>query len=259
MLLQGKVAMVSGVGPGLSRSVALLFAEHGARVVLGARTESTLKTVADEIEARGGEAVWATADVTDPASCRELTQSGVDAFGAIDVLVNVAADIGVPGPFMESDLARWRQAMDVSYWGALNMTREAVPHMRERGGGRVIMINSMSVRRSDPNFGAYVGAKAALEGIVRVLAGELGPDRITVNSVFPGYIYSDATKAMFARMADQRGVDARMIYDEIAALTCLKAVPTPDEIAGTVLFLASDLAAPVTGQGIDVNAGQAFH
>jgi NAD(P)-dependent dehydrogenase (short-subunit alcohol dehydrogenase family) len=131
--------------------------------------------------------------------------------------------------------------------------------MKEQGVGRVVMINAMAMRRVRPTWGAYVGSKSALAGITKVLALELGPFGIRVNGIHPGYIYAGAVQSFFEAQAAERGVDVKVIYEEVAAETCLRYLPPPEEIAGSVLFLASDLALPVTGQSLEVNAGHWFH
>lgn len=260
MLLNGKVAIVSGLGPGLGRAVALRFAAEGADVALGARSEEYLRAVAAEVRDLGRRAAWVETDVTDPEQCAALAQATRENLGGIDVLVNNAFTSGAPRTEVEvADLERWRTVMEVNYWGAVHMTRAVVPAMKDQGSGRVVMINAMAMRRVRPTWGAYVGSKSALAGITRVLALELGPHGIRVNAIHPGYIYAGAVRALFDSLAAERGVDHQVIYEEVAAETCLRYLPTPEEIAGSILFLASDLALPVTGQSLDVNAGHWFH
>jgi NAD(P)-dependent dehydrogenase (short-subunit alcohol dehydrogenase family) len=145
--------------------------------------------------------------------------------------------------------------MDVNYWGSLQMTRAVIPAMKAAGSGHIVMINAMAMHRVRETWGAYVASKSALAGITKVLAVELGRSGIRVNAIHPGYIYADVVQELFRSLGEARGVDAQVIYDEIAAETCLKYLPTPDEIAGSVLFFASDLSRPVTGQALGVNAG----
>jgi NAD(P)-dependent dehydrogenase (short-subunit alcohol dehydrogenase family) len=255
-LLKGRVALVSGIGPGLGRSIARLFAAHGADLVLGARRTDHLRSVTAEVGEIGRRAVWRPTDITDPAQCVALAELAEREFGRIDILVNNAFTSGAPRTTAEdADLAWWRSVMEVNYWGALHMTRAAMPALKAAGDGRVVMINAMATRRVRPTWGAYVGSKSALAGITKTLAVELGPFGIRVNAIHPGYIYADAVQHLFRSQAAERGVDFQVVYDEVAAETCLKYLPDPDEIAGSVLFLASDLARPVTGESLDVNAG----
>jgi NAD(P)-dependent dehydrogenase (short-subunit alcohol dehydrogenase family) len=147
----------------------------------------------------------------------------------------------------------------VNLFGTLGMTRAAVPHLAAAGDGRVVMINSMSTQRIQPKFGAYAASKGALATVTKTLARELGPMGIRVNGIHPGYIYGDSVEWYFNHQAEKRGVTFQEVYDEVAAETCLGYLPTSEEIAGTVVFLASPLAKPVTGQMIGVNCGHWFN
>jgi NAD(P)-dependent dehydrogenase (short-subunit alcohol dehydrogenase family) len=259
MLLEGKVAIVAGIGPGLGREVALLFARNGADLVLGARKRDESEAVAAEIKDLGRRAEVVTLDITDDASCVAAVATAKDTFGGVDILVNNAFTDGDHTSFETADLDRWRQTMEINLFGTLQMTRAAVPAMKDQGGGRVVMVNSMSAWRMQPNMGAYTVSKAALESATKMLALELGPHRIRVNGVHPGYIWGPSLKMYFQYLAKQRGVTPDEVYDEIAGETCLGYLAPPEEIAGSVLFMASDLSAPVTGQSLGVNAGHWFH
>jgi NAD(P)-dependent dehydrogenase (short-subunit alcohol dehydrogenase family) len=254
-MLEGKVALISGVGPGMGRDIALLFARHGADLVLGARRADGVEAIAAEVEALGRRAVRVRLDITDPASCEDAAAAAVDALGGIDVLVNNAFHDGDFARFEEADLDSWRATMEVNLWGTLRMTQAVVPSMKERGGGRVVMINTMSVRRIQARFGAYAASKGALETATKTLAVELGRHGIRVNGIHPGYIWGPSVEAYFAHLAERRGVSPEEVYREVAAETCLEYIPSSEEIAGSVLFFASDLSTPVTGQSLGVNAG----
>jgi NAD(P)-dependent dehydrogenase (short-subunit alcohol dehydrogenase family) len=255
VLLIDKVAIISGVGPGLGRDIALLFAEHGAAVVVGARTLERCHAVAEEVRAAGGRAEPVHLDITDPVSCEAAVATASDAFGGLDVLVNNAFRGGSHRHFEDSPLDEWRATMDVNLWGTLQMTKAAVPALVERGEGRVVMVNSMSAHRLQPRYGAYATSKGALETATRSLALELGEHGIRVNGVFPGYIWADTVEQYFAHQASQRGVSPEEVYREVADETALRYLPTSREIAGSVLFFASDLSRPVTGQSLGVDAG----
>lgn len=255
MLLEGKVAIISGVGPGMGRDIALLFAEHGADVVLGARTLERCEEVAEEVRAMGRRAEPLRLDITDAASCEAAVAAAVDRLGGLDVLVNNAFRDGNHRSFEDSSLDEWRATMEVNLWGTLQMTKAAVPAMVQRGEGRVVMVNSMSTHKIQPRYGAYATSKGALETATRALAIELGRHGIRVNGVFPGYIWGDTVEQYFAHMASKRGVSPEEVYREIADDAALRYLPTSREIAGSVLFFASDLSRPVTGQSLGVNAG----
>ncbi|HEY4377886.1 MAG TPA: SDR family oxidoreductase [Acidimicrobiales bacterium] len=259
MLLDGKVAIVSGIGPGMGRDISLAFAREGAHVVLGGRTKSRLEAVAKEVEAAGVKALPVVCDITDEASCQALAAQAAAELGGVDIVVNNAYDGGDAKSLMDADLARWHQTMEVNLFGALYLTRAAVPHLEASGDGRVIMINSMSTQRIQSKFGAYNASKSALAGITKTLALELGPKGIRVNAVHPGYIYGDSIEWYFNHQAEKRGITFQEVYDEVASETCLGYLPHSEEIAGTVVFFASPLAKPVTGQMIGVNGGHWFN
>jgi NAD(P)-dependent dehydrogenase (short-subunit alcohol dehydrogenase family) len=260
-LLDGKVALVSGVGPGLGRTIALTLAEEGADVALAARRQDHLQHTAMDIEARGRRTAWLPTDITKPDECARLVNHVRVELGAVHVLVNVAHAGGTNHPFVDTYLTdgnqgeAWRRAMDVNFFGTLNMTHAAVPAMREQGEGRIVMINTMAVRDVQPGQGPYAASKAASAMAVRTLARELGVFGIRVNSVHPGFIKGHAVDAYAERVAAQSGGTPADTYEDLARSTALGYVPDEREIAGTIVFLASDLARPITGKSIDVNCG----
>lgn len=255
MLLEGKVAIVSGMGPGMGREIAVLLASHGADLVLGARRTDTSEAVAEEVRALGRRAEVVQLDITDADLCAAAVAAGRERLGGVDILVNNAFQDGNHKTFEESSLDEWRATMDINLWGTLTMTKATVPAMVERGGGHIVMVNTMSTHRILPTFGAYAASKGALETATKTLATELGPHGIRVNGIHPGYIWSDKVEWYFNHLGKQRGISGEEVYREVADETCLKYLPAADEIAGSVLFFASGLSSCVTGQSLDVNAG----
>lgn len=259
MLLASKVAVVSGIGPGMGRDISLAFAREGADVALLGRTQAKLDALAEEVRALGRRALPIVCDIADEDACRRAADQTAGELGRLDILVNNAYDGGDAKEFMDADLDRWRQTMEVNLFGSLAMTRACVPHLEATGDGRVIMINTMSTQRIQPKWGAYAASKGALATATKTLALELGPRHIRVNGVHPGYIYGDSVEWYFNHQAEKRGITFQEVYDEVASETCLGYLPHSEEIAGTVLFFASPLAKPVTGQMIGVNAGHWFN
>ncbi len=257
-LLDGKVAIVSGIGPGMGRDISLLFAEQGADVVLGARTIEKCEAVAAEVEALGRRALPVRLDITDAASCAAAVAAVDEAFGGVDVLVNNAFDDGDHRLVMKADFDDWRRTMDTNLYGTLQLTRAVVPSMAARGGGYVVMINSMSSVRLEARSGAYAASKAALGAVTKTLARELGPSGIRVNGVHPGYIWSDKVEWYIGFLGEKEGKTYDEKKAELEAETCLGYLPHSSEIAGAVLFFASDLAKCVTGQALGVNSGHWF-
>jgi NAD(P)-dependent dehydrogenase (short-subunit alcohol dehydrogenase family) len=258
-LLAGRVAVVSGIGPGLGREVALALAREGADLVLAARTAETLRAVAEPVRAAGRRALEVPADIVRAEDCARVAERALAAHGRVDVLVNNAFDMGPMKPLADAGAEDLLQPLRVNLIGSLQLTRALLPAMRAARRGSIVMINSMVVRDVLPNMGPYAASKAALLAASQGLARELGPEGIRVNSVMPGYIWGPNLQAYFAHQARQRGVDPQAIYDETARLTALRRLPTPEEIADAVVFFASDLSRVITGQSLDVNGGHVFH
>lgn len=258
MLLQDKVVIISGIGPGLGRSIAIRSAEQGADVVLAARTASRLEEVAKEVTALGRRALAVPTDIADPEAAERLRDATLAEFGRADALVHNALAMPPIRDLSVVDLEAIKSAFDVNVVGAIRMTRLFTPALAATSGS-VTMINSMVVRFSQRKMGPYKATKAALLAVAQSLASELGPRGIRVNSVAPGHIWGDSLQWYFGYLAKKRGVDAQEIYDETAANTDLRRLPEPDEIADAVVFLASPLARAITGQCLDVNCGEFHH
>lgn len=259
MLLRDRVVIVSGIGPGMGRDVALACAREGADVVLAARRAAPLEELAAEIRAGGRRALAVPTDIARAEDSRRLVDAAVAELGRVDVLVNNAFKGGVEPLFADADLAAWRAVFEVNVFGALALTQAAIAPMRRQGGGSIVFINSMSMRVIEPRFAGYASSKGALMTAAQSLARELGPEKIRVNSVVPGYIWGAALEGYFKSLAAQQGITPEAVYDAIAARTALRHIPTSAEIADAVVFFASDLSRAITGQALDVNGGHHFH
>jgi NAD(P)-dependent dehydrogenase (short-subunit alcohol dehydrogenase family) len=259
MLLKDKVGVVSGVGPGLGKEIALAFAREGADLVLGARTESCLAEVQSEVEALGRRARYTPTDITDQAQCDRLVQTAVDEFGRVDVLVNNAFAADVFQLFEDVDLDAWRHIVDVNLFGSLQLTKAVIPVMKRQGGGSIVFVNSMIIRKVLPLQGGYATSKGALMTAAQVLAKELGPHKIRVNSIVPGWMWGPSVQGYFKMLEDQTGKPVQDQYDEVASQIALGVIPTDDDCANAAVFFASDLSSVITGQALDVNGGEVFH
>jgi len=257
-LLAGKVCLVSGAGPGLGRQTALLLAAHGADVVLAARRRAYLEELAAEVEARGGRALVAPTDISDPAQCERAVALATDELGGIDVLVNNAFRFDVFKTFEAVDLDVWRKIVDVNLFGTLQMTKAALEAMRLRGGGSVVIVASMAARRPPALQGGYAISKGALLTATRVLAAELGSSGIRVNAVVPGWMLGPSVDLYTEMTSAERSIAPDDVVAELAAPMPLGKVPSDADVAGCVLFLASDLSSAMTGQAIDANGGEHF-
>ncbi|MGA9871417.1 MAG: SDR family oxidoreductase [Rhodococcus sp. (in: high G+C Gram-positive bacteria)] len=257
-MLDGKVVVVSGVGPSLGRSIALRSAQAGADVVLAARSADYLDDVAKEVTALGRRAVAVRTDITDEASSTALVDTAVDALGRVDALVNNAFAIPSMKDLAHTDQSVIRRGLELSLFATLRLSQLFTPALAESGGS-IVMINSAVIRHSQPKYGSYKIAKAALLAMSQTLASELGPQGVRVNTVAPGYIWGDNLKGYFAHMAQKYGTTSEQIYEQTAAGTDLRRLPEPDEIADAVVFLASPRARAITGQCLDVNCGEYHH
>ena len=260
MLLGGKVAIVSGIGPGLGRDAALALAREGADLAIAARNEANLRSVEKELQALGRRVLRVRTDITQKADCLRLAEETHKAFGKIDVLVNNAFHPGSHVPIEKDDVeATWRTPFDVNVLGTIKLTQAVLPVMKAQRSGSIVMINSMIIRQALPLMGGYAASKAALMAATKTLAREIGGYGVRVNSVVPGYIWGPSLEGYFAMQAKQQGVDAKVVYDSVAKQIALGHIPTSEEIAGAIVFFASDLSRVVTGQSLDVNGGHELH
>jgi NAD(P)-dependent dehydrogenase (short-subunit alcohol dehydrogenase family) len=259
MLLEGKVAIVSGIGPGMGRDISLALAREGADVVLGARKEEHLVPVCEEIEALGRRATWKTCDIRDRAQCDALVETATSTYGKLDVLVNNAFRTEFEQPFEGLDLDVWEKTMETNFFGTMNLTQAALEALKVSGDGRVIMINSTSSQHVEPGMGGYAASKGALATVTKTLARELGKYGIRVNGIHPGHIWGPSVEWYFQYLGEQQGKTPQEVYDEVAGQTALGYLADSEQIAGTVVYLASHLSRPVTGQSINVSCGFWMH
>jgi NAD(P)-dependent dehydrogenase (short-subunit alcohol dehydrogenase family) len=251
-----KVAVVTGVGPGMGRSIALGLARGGVDVVLAARRPERLAAVAVEIRDLGREPLVVPTDITDREACQRLAEVAVERFGGIDILVQNGHHEGDWLPVVDADPDVWRGIFDVNLFGALHLVQAIVPVMRDRGGGSIILVNSGAAVRTPATMGAYSTSKAALAALARTLAVETGRWQIRVNGVFLGPVLGENLTRLGSGAAAATGSTVEDWLKVKATEMPLGFVPSPDQCAGAVLFLASDLAAAVTGQHLSVNGGQ---
>ncbi|MCX2712358.1 SDR family oxidoreductase [Mycolicibacterium sp. J2] len=254
-LLQDKVVVISGVGPALGTTLARRCAEAGADVVLAARTVERLDDVAKQVTALGRRAVAIGTDITDDEQVARLVSESVAAYGKIDVLINNAFRVPSMKPFAKTSYDHIRETVELTVLGALRLIQGFTPALTEAKGS-VVNVNSMVVRHSDPKQGAYKLAKSALLAMSQSLASELGEAGIRVNSVLPGYIWGGTLQSYFEHRAGKYGTTVDEIYKAAAANSDLKRLPTEDEVASAILFMASDLSSGITGQTLDVNCGE---
>jgi NAD(P)-dependent dehydrogenase (short-subunit alcohol dehydrogenase family) len=255
MILKDKTLVVSGVGPGLGREIAVAAARDGANTVLGARTEANLEKAAADIDPSGERVAWAVTDITDPAQCQRLAATAINRFGRVDALVNCAALDAVFGGLENADWDSWRRALEINLFGTMQMTEAVIPHLKERGGS-IVFIGSQAMYWSQVPQAAYAASKSALVGAVAHLARELGPYKIRVNTVVPSWMWGPPVEAYVSMTAKAQNVDPETIVGGITAQMPLGEIPSDGDVAEVVVFFASDRARMVTGQTLLVNAGE---
>ena len=244
--LAGRVALVTGGSRGIGRSISLALADAGARVAVCSRKPPACAAVVAEIEERGGEAMAAPGNAGSAEDATRIVAEVMERWGRLDVLVNNAATNPEFGPLLSNSQAGVDKTFAVNLMGPLNFTREAVRVWMGEHGGSVVNLASIAGLAPDPGMGAYAASKAAVISTTRSLARDLGPAGIRVNAVAPGVVRTD-----FARVL----VETPEILDRILERSALGRVAEPDEIAGPVLWLASDAASYVTGAVILVDGG----
>jgi NAD(P)-dependent dehydrogenase (short-subunit alcohol dehydrogenase family) len=258
-LLEGKVCIVSGIGPGLGRRAAVALASHGADLALGARRQASLDEVAAEAAAYGGRVITVPTDITDAEQTQRLADTAAAELGTVDVLVNNAFRFDAFQSFEDVDLAKWEKITGTNVFGTLRMAKSVLPHMTAAGGGSIINIASMVARQPQPLQGGYATSKGGLLTATRVLAFELGHKNIRVNAVVPGWMKGPSVDIYLQMTAGQRGITEAEVEAELVQPIALGRIPADEEVAGSVVFLASDLSTAITGQAIDVNGGEHFH
>jgi NAD(P)-dependent dehydrogenase (short-subunit alcohol dehydrogenase family) len=256
-LLQNKVIVLSGVGPGLGRAFGEEAAKMGADLVLVSRTEKRLEKMADTVRSLGRRALVVPTDITDEDARARLVEAALAEFGKVDCLINNAFAIPPMDPVSTLKLDGLRAAQETNVFAPLRLSALFADALAETKGS-IIMVNSCVVYSSQPEYSGYKLSKGTLKHLASSLATELGPRGIRVNSIAPSYIYEDVNKAYFDWLASEAGTTHEEIYRQKAEPTDLKRLATPDEVARAALFYASDLASCVTGTMLNVDCGE-FH
>jgi 3-oxoacyl-[acyl-carrier protein] reductase len=249
--LKGKTALVTAASKGMGKACALGFAAEGARVAMCARTDAELQAAASEVRTRTGGDVFAMpADVTRADDVKVLVARTLERFGGVDILV---ANAGGPprGNFDEVTDDHWVAAFEISHLSVVRLIREVLPSMRARNWGRILTIQSMSVKQPVEGLLLSNGVRPAVAGLVKTLAPEIGKHNITINSVLPGRIMTDR----FLSGAKQAGLPTETYVARSSTDIPLGRIGTPEEFANVVVFLASERASYVTGVALQVDGG----
>ncbi|AZP20177.1 3-oxoacyl-ACP reductase FabG [Streptomyces aquilus] len=251
-----RVALVTGATSGIGLAVARLLAEQGHRVFIGSRTEDKVLTTVKRLQEEGLEVDGAVLDVRSVDSVRGYVRAAVDRFGTVDVLVNNA---GISGGGVTADLTDelWDDIVDTNLNSVFRLTREVLTTggMRDKSRGRVINIASTAGKQGVVLGAPYSASKHGVVGFTKALGNELAPTGITVNAVCPGYVETPMAERVRQNYARLSGASEAAILEKFQAKIPLGRYSTPEEVAGLVGYLASDLAASITSQALNVCGG----
>lgn len=244
-LLDGKVAIITGASSGIGRAIAIMFAAHGAAVVLTARRKTLLNEVAHSIHDSGGRAEVVAGDISCTHTHDQLIETALSKFGGLDIAINNAGIVGAVKPLTELTLEEWQETLDTNLTAAFLGARGQIPAMLQRGGGSIVFTSSfVGTSVGLPNMTAYGASKAALMGLVKGITAEYSSQGIRANALLPGGTDTDIA-------GDQR------TKDWAAGLHAMKRIASPEEIASAALFLASPMSSFVTGSALFADGGNA--
>jgi len=251
MLLEGKVALVTGSTSGIGLAIATAFAGEGAKLMINGFGEpAEIARICDELGA-----VHDGADLSDPAAIEAMMKRCADALGPVDILVNNAG-IQHVSPVDEFPPEKWDSILAVNLSAAFHTIRLAVPGMRARGWGRIINTASAHSQVASPNKGAYVAAKHGVSGLTKTVALETARDGITVNCISPGYVWTPLVEKQIPDTMKTRGLTReQVIEDVLLAAQPTKRFVTPEEVAALALFLCREEARSITGANLNVDGG----
>jgi NAD(P)-dependent dehydrogenase (short-subunit alcohol dehydrogenase family) len=253
--LSGKNALVTGASRGIGRAVAVRLAADGAHVAAGVRDEKAGAEVVAALRGAGGDGIAVVLDVTDPASVATAVERAARPQRRLDIVVNNAGISGVTplGGDQRSD-EQWARLIEVNLTGTWRVCRAAYPFLAD--GGRIVNLSSVTGRFGVAKNGAYCASKHGVIGLTRALALELGPRRITVNAICPGWVDTDMGRTGIGQMGKLLKVRDEEAFAMAGKMAPLGEVLKPEEIAALVAYLASDEARNVTGQAIVIDGGQ---
>ena len=253
--LKDKAALVCGASMGIGRAIAEALAAEGADVVINSRSPDKLAAVAEEIaEATGAKVTAAAADLTDPEAVAGLVKAARAALGKVDILVTNTG--GPPsGPFEDHSAEVWRHAIAQNLESVVNLVREVLPEMKERGWGRVINVTSISVKQPVGGLILSNSLRAGVTGFAKTIANEAGPFGVTVNNVLPGFTSTERLAELAQAVAGRTGATPESVYEDWQKEVPAGRLGRPEELAALAAFLASEKAAYITGQSIAVDGG----
>ena len=253
--LKGRVAIVAGSSSGIGKATALAFAAEGTHLALCARRQPELDQVAADARSRFGVETFPQAcDVGDPTAVQAFVEATHARFGRIDVCVPNAG--GPPAkPFLETTLEDWERAWQLNLRSAILFAQAVLPAMQQRHWGRIVTLTSYTVKQPVPELVLSNTIRAGIMGLVRSLAGQFGRDGITINNVGPGFTSTDRSRSLLETRAKNRNVSLEQVQSDLEREIPIGRMATPEEVAATIVWLASESAASITGQTILVDGG----
>lgn len=253
--LKNRGVIVAASSEGIGRATAEAFAREGSQVAMCARTESTLRQAAAEIQSATGAEVYAEPlDVTDASAVQRFTENVAKRFGRIDVCITNAG--GPPAKnFLSVSADEWRKAIDMNFLSIIYLAKAVIPHMQRHRWGRIITITSVSVKQPITDLIMSNAVRAGVVGLVKSLSNEFGKDGILVNNVAPGYTATERLKELAGVRAVAAGTSPEAVYGQWSAEIPLRRVGQPQEIADAILWLASERASYLTGQTLLIDGG----
>jgi 3-oxoacyl-[acyl-carrier protein] reductase len=253
--IKDRVALVAASSQGIGRATADAFAAAGCRVAMCARNSQTLQAAAEQIRKRYNAEVFAeTFDVTDASAVRRFVATIAEKFGAVDICVTNAGGPPAKG-FLAAALEDWQHALEANFLSTVYFAREVIPHMQRKKWGRIITITSITTKQPVADLVLSNAVRAAVVGLVKSLANEFGKDGILVNNVGPGFTATDRLKELARGGAASSGKTEQEFFNRWAADTPLKRLGEPQEVAETIVWLASERASYITGQTVLVDGG----
>jgi NAD(P)-dependent dehydrogenase (short-subunit alcohol dehydrogenase family) len=258
--LTDKVAVITGPAKGMGRAVTLAFAEEGCKLVLAGRDTAAIEPVAAEARALGVPAIVVACDLTDDTQTEALAKHALEAFGRIDVLVNVAGGSGPIGKTgWETSAAEFNEIVELNMTGCFNTMHAVLPSMVAQRSGKIVNVGGTFGMRGRAGRMAYSASKWGLRGITKSFALEAGPHNINVNCVAPGMVDGPRFREkVCANMAKKLGITLEEAMERHAADYALKRVSQDEDVANACLFLASDVSRQITGVDLPVDGGWAM-
>jgi 3-oxoacyl-[acyl-carrier protein] reductase len=253
--LKNRVAIVAASSQGLGRAIATAFAAEGARLAMCSRDEKKLRKAAHDIREQHKADIYCEAlDVTNFQAVHTFVENVARHFGRIDICVTNAGGPPAKG-FLATTMDEWRRATELNFLSTVAFAHEVIPHMQRNHWGRIVTLTSVTVRQPVPDLVLSNAVRAAVLGLIKSLSNEFGKDGILVNNVGPGYAATERLNELAGARSSASGKSREQIFDDWAAASAVKRVGRPEEIADTVVWLASERASYITGQTVLADGG----